>query len=87
MLEGKKGIQDVPLHLVGRMLKLWEDKWATENENEIVTWSHKSWQQISQNESFLRKGIHLISKLLIDNYWATKSDICCEILSAAIFVQ
>jgi hypothetical protein len=71
-LEVKKGIQDVPLHLVGQMLKLWEYKWATENENEIVTRSHKSWQQILQNESFLWKGIHLISKLLLDNFWATK---------------
>jgi hypothetical protein len=35
MLEIGKGIQDVQLHLVGQMLKLWEDKWATENENEI----------------------------------------------------
>jgi hypothetical protein len=70
MLELKKGIQDVPLHLVGWLLKLWEDKWATENENEIVTWSHKSWQQILQNE---------LANYLYDNYWATKSDICCEI--------
>jgi hypothetical protein len=52
MLEVKKGIQDIPLSLVGQMLKLWEDKWATETENEIVTWSQKSWQQILQNESF-----------------------------------
>jgi hypothetical protein len=37
MHEVGKGIQDVPLCLVGSMLKLWEDKWATETwtENEI----------------------------------------------------
>jgi hypothetical protein len=31
----RKSIQDVPLHLVGQMLNLWEDKWANETENEI----------------------------------------------------
>jgi hypothetical protein len=67
MLEIEKGIEDVPLHLVGQMLKLWEDKWVTETKNEIW-WSHKSWQQFLQNESFLQKWIHVIRKFLIENY-------------------
>jgi hypothetical protein len=81
-----KGIQDVPLCLVGQMLKLWEDKWATETENEIW-WSHKSWQQFLQNESFLGKWIHVISELLIDNYSGINRYMWCEILSAAILVH
>jgi hypothetical protein len=61
------------------MLKLWEDKWATETENEI--WhGHKSWQQFLQNESFLQKWIHVISKLLIDNYLGINRYMQCEIL-------
>jgi hypothetical protein len=36
ILEKGKGIQNVPLHLFGEMLKLWENKWATEtDETEI----------------------------------------------------
>jgi hypothetical protein len=41
ILEIGKGIQDVPLRLVGKMLKLWEDKWATETENE-------NWHELTQ---------------------------------------
>jgi hypothetical protein len=37
-VEVGKGIQEVPLHLVGQMLKLWEDKWATETETENEVW-------------------------------------------------
>jgi hypothetical protein len=85
MLEEGKGIQDIPLHLVGQMLKLWEDKWATETENEI--WRHKSWQQFLQNESFLWKWIHVMRELLTDYYSGINRYIWCEILSASIFIH
>ncbi len=41
ILERGKGIQDVPLCLVGQMLKLWEDKWVTETKHE--NWHELTW--------------------------------------------
>jgi hypothetical protein len=48
MLEVGMGIQDIPLCLVGQMLKLWEDKWATENENEI-------WHEVTRVDNNFHK--------------------------------
>jgi hypothetical protein len=87
ILEREKGIQDVPLHLVDEMLKLWEDKWATETENENWHELTPSWQQISPNESFLWKWIHVISEIDINNYSGIVRYIWCEILSTDILVH
>jgi hypothetical protein len=54
--------------VVGWMLKLWEDKWVIETENEF----RHDWLQvdnkISPNESILQKCIHVMRELLINNY-------------------
>jgi hypothetical protein len=47
-----KGIQDVPLHLVGQMLKLWEDKWANETENENGHVWHQLNNKFHQTNTF-----------------------------------
>jgi hypothetical protein len=45
-LERQKCIQDVPLHLIGEMLNLWEDKWVTETEtNSKMTTNFTKWFQ------------------------------------------
>jgi len=82
-----KGIQHIPLHLVGQMLKLWEDKKENETENENSHELTPSWQQISPNESFLWKWIHIISELVINDYSVIERYIQCEILSANILVH
>jgi hypothetical protein len=80
-----QSIQDVPLHLVGQMLNLWEDKWVNETENENWHELTLSWQQISPNEYFLWKWIHVISELVINNYSGIDRYIWCEILLAKLF--
>jgi hypothetical protein len=75
------------IFLVGQMLKLWEDKRENETENENSHELTPCWQQISPNESFLWKWIHVISELVINDYSVIERYIQCEILSANILVH